>query len=232
MKVPIVIHTVAPSARTSRFVSAPAAVTKTKHLASRLQQNWMARHPNDTCSNGWVSLDDSLTSLSWLQNLNILKISTPTSSSGPSAAVQHDHKSSKSRTPSPVMHIQVGMANMVPINPKFESRLPLADTPPMYSTSTTGLEDYRTNPYIKPPFSYATLICMAMKETKKQKITLSSIYNWITENFIYYRMADPSWQVCWITWVTSWYRPWTIPVFIQSSLYPFFFVTSCLESTF
>ncbi|ESO89273.1 hypothetical protein LOTGIDRAFT_69660, partial [Lottia gigantea] len=50
------------------------------------------------------------------------------------------------------------------------------------------------NPYVKPPYSYATLIGMAMKETQKQKITLSAIYNWITDNFMYYRMADPSWQ--------------------------------------
>ncbi|EDV27968.1 uncharacterized protein TRIADDRAFT_17444, partial [Trichoplax adhaerens] len=46
----------------------------------------------------------------------------------------------------------------------------------------------------KPPYSYATLICMAMKESKKSKITLSAIYNWIRENFMYYRIADPSWQ--------------------------------------
>ena len=55
--------------------------------------------------------------------------------------------------------------------------------------------DYKNNPYVKPPYSYATLICMAMRETKTNKITLSGIYNWITENFVYYRNADPSWQV-------------------------------------
>ena len=36
---------------------------------------------------------------------------------------------------------------------------------------------------------------MAMKSCKKNKVTLSAIYNWITENFMFYRMADPSWQV-------------------------------------
>lgn len=35
-----------------------------------------------------------------------------------------------------------------------------------------------------------------MKSSKRQKVTLSAIYNWITEHFMYYRMADPSWQVC------------------------------------
>ncbi|XP_051877299.1 LOW QUALITY PROTEIN: forkhead box protein J1-B-like [Pristis pectinata] len=53
--------------------------------------------------------------------------------------------------------------------------------------------DYKTNPHVKPPYSYATLICMAMQASKKSKITLSAIYNWITDNFCYYRHADPSW---------------------------------------
>jgi len=54
--------------------------------------------------------------------------------------------------------------------------------------------DYKTVGDVKPPYSYASLICMAMK-TNKHKMTLSSIYKWIKENFLYYRNADPSWQV-------------------------------------
>ena len=44
--------------------------------------------------------------------------------------------------------------------------------------------DYMSDPNRKPPYSYATLICMAMRDTKKSKITLSAIYKWIRENFI------------------------------------------------
>ncbi|NWX21298.1 FOXJ1 protein, partial [Aegotheles bennettii] len=54
--------------------------------------------------------------------------------------------------------------------------------------------DYKTNPHVKPPYSYATLICMAMEASQKPKITLSSIYKWITDNFCYFRHADPTWQ--------------------------------------
>ncbi|XP_075678858.1 uncharacterized protein LOC113798834 isoform X1 [Dermatophagoides pteronyssinus] len=53
--------------------------------------------------------------------------------------------------------------------------------------------DYKMNGQIKPPYSYATLICMAMK-ANKNKMTLSSIYKWIKENFLYYQNADPNWQ--------------------------------------
>ncbi|NXT56955.1 FOXJ1 protein, partial [Pluvianellus socialis] len=54
--------------------------------------------------------------------------------------------------------------------------------------------DYKTNPHVKPPYSYATLICMAMEASKKPKITLAAIYKWITDNFCYFRHADPTWQ--------------------------------------
>uniref|UniRef100_A0A1A7YHE6 Forkhead box D2 n=1 Tax=Iconisemion striatum TaxID=60296 RepID=A0A1A7YHE6_9TELE len=52
----------------------------------------------------------------------------------------------------------------------------------------------RKSALVKPPYSYATLICMAMQASKKSKITLSCIYKWITDNFCYYRHADPTWQ--------------------------------------
>uniref|UniRef100_A0A8C0FSW4 Fork-head domain-containing protein n=1 Tax=Bubo bubo TaxID=30461 RepID=A0A8C0FSW4_BUBBB len=54
--------------------------------------------------------------------------------------------------------------------------------------------DYKTNPHVKPPYSYATLICMAMEASDKPRITLSAIYKWITNN-CYFRHADPTWQV-------------------------------------
>lgn len=54
---------------------------------------------------------------------------------------------------------------------------------------------YRTNKHVKPPYSYADLICMAMRDLRKSKITLSDIYSWIQDNFVFYQNADQSWQV-------------------------------------
>lgn len=59
---------------------------------------------------------------------------------------------------------------------------------------TININYYKKNGDKKPPFSYATLICMAMGKNGN-KMTLSAIYHWIRENFLYYRKADPSWQV-------------------------------------
>lgn len=59
---------------------------------------------------------------------------------------------------------------------------------------TININYYKKNGDKKPPFSYATLICMAMGRNGN-KMTLSAIYHWIRENFLYYRKAHPSWQV-------------------------------------
>ncbi|XP_050190421.1 forkhead box protein J1-like isoform X2 [Myiozetetes cayanensis] len=62
------------------------------------------------------------------------------------------------------------------------------------SSQLTGNINYKTNPHVRPPYSYATLICMAMEASKKPKITLSAICKWISDNFCYFQPADPTWQ--------------------------------------
>ena len=47
---------------------------------------------------------------------------------------------------------------------------------------------------VKPPYSYATLIIMSMKNNDSGKMTLSQIYQWISDNFIYYRKSRPTWH--------------------------------------
>ena len=102
-------------------------------------------------------LDDSLTSLQWLQEVKI--------------------------------NISNDVTSIVPPNspvPSTNSDDSRADD--LYEGMKQEIED-------KPPYSYATLICMAMKEANLPKMTLSSIYRWITDNFVYYKHADQSWQV-------------------------------------
>jgi hypothetical protein len=54
---------------------------------------------------------------------------------------------------------------------------------------------YRYDATTKPPYSYSQLIIMAMRESKCPKMTLQMIYDWIIENFIYFKKADTSWQI-------------------------------------
>ncbi|OBA22340.1 hypothetical protein METBIDRAFT_86941 [Metschnikowia bicuspidata var. bicuspidata NRRL YB-4993] len=46
----------------------------------------------------------------------------------------------------------------------------------------------------KPPYSYATLIGMAILSHPAKQLTLSQIYLWISETFKYYRREDVGWQ--------------------------------------
>ena len=48
---------------------------------------------------------------------------------------------------------------------------------------------------IKPPCSYATLIAQAILSTPEKALALAGIYDWIKENFSYYRFIEQTWQV-------------------------------------
>ncbi|CAL1543590.1 unnamed protein product [Lymnaea stagnalis] len=151
-------------------------------LARRFHQNWLAKHPQDSAGAN-VSLDDSLTSLGWLQNLKVSEITQPRQTAVSGYGLEINRQLIKQELPSPpVLTVQ---------QQRCEPHFQIGDTAP--SGGQTDV-DYKLNPFMKPPYSYASLICMAMKATRKNKITLSAIYKWITDNFIYYRHSDPSWQ--------------------------------------
>lgn len=135
--------------------------------------------------------DDSLTNLQWLQEFSFLPAPAP---EAPSASGQLG--------PSRVPQGSSGPASP-PAGDTAAEGMPLSMGKP--TSSGTGLlrppalapeaADYKTDARVKPPYSYATLICMAMRASQQAKLTLSAIYTWIMENFSYYRHAEPSWQV-------------------------------------
>ncbi|KAG8446076.1 hypothetical protein GDO86_013812 [Hymenochirus boettgeri] len=138
-----------------------------------------------------VNLDDSLTSLQWLQEFSIINANmgkTP-SSAGDSHGYRHLSGPGAPCSPLAADPACLGMPHTPgkPIS-SSTSRASHIGLQPMEDI------DYKTNPHVKPPYSYATLICMAMQASKKTKITLSAIYKWITDNFCYFRHADPTWQ--------------------------------------
>ncbi|XP_076025820.1 forkhead box protein J1-B [Genypterus blacodes] len=188
-------------------------------IADKFKRKWLTVYPDDPLSQtDSAPLDDSLTSLHWLQNFCILS-ADPERPSGtgpgcPSSQQQLYLKRlcfARGGTDSP---------SSPPAGDTAATGMPLYLGSPVTSgsDSTTGQTfancaqpgggythvpgqasppeevDYKSNPKVKPPYSYASLICMAMQASKQPKVTLSTIYNWITENFCYYRHAEPSWQ--------------------------------------
>ncbi|PSN32236.1 hypothetical protein C0J52_17242 [Blattella germanica] len=119
--------------------------------------------------------DVELTSLSWLHNHNIIPSLLPTPPSSPTP---------QNSTKSNLKFRHHDRTTLRPLKPAeiLESML-----------TEENLEDYRICGDHKPPYSYAALICMAMG-ANRNKMTLSAIYKWIRDNFLYYRNADPSWQ--------------------------------------
>ena len=46
----------------------------------------------------------------------------------------------------------------------------------------------------KPPYSYVNLITFAINSTPKKRMTLNEIYQWISDNFHFYRSAGNGWK--------------------------------------
>ncbi|MCJ8739507.1 hypothetical protein PDJAM_G00047950 [Pangasius djambal] len=144
------------------------------------------------------NLDDSLTSLQWLQEFSIL------SASGRQQVIStNQHQSNLSEKQlggeAPASPLAGDLASigmpLTPGKPTATAVPALCTLPSLVAHGHCPDEvDYKTNPHVKPPYSYATLICMAMQASKKSKITLSCIYKWITDNFCYFRHAEPTWQ--------------------------------------
>ena len=111
---------------------------------------------------------DDLTSLSWLHSLDMVGM------------VPH-----MSTPPTPPASPPLYGYNDPKRKQKEPPEEPVRQEPPI---------DYSKDGSKKPPYSYAALIGMAMKENGN-KMTLSAIYKWIKEHYIFYKTADPSWQV-------------------------------------
>ncbi|XP_062382418.1 forkhead box protein J1-A [Sardina pilchardus] len=151
-----------------------------------------------------LCLDDSLTSLQWLQEFSI--VSAPHAAlschhQGPLFAHHHHHHQPPALAgiDAPSSPLAGDPASMgTPLTPGKPTAAAFYRAPAGPLLVTHGHcpdeVDYKTDPRVKPPYSYATLICMAMQAAQQSKITLSHIYSWITHNFCYFRHADPTWQ--------------------------------------
>jgi len=60
----------------------------------------------------------------------------------------------------------------------------------------TSVSNYDTkrNLNSKPPYSFSVLIFMAIEASPRRRLPVKEIYNWIAENFPFYRRAPVGWR--------------------------------------
>lgn len=76
-------------------------------------------------------------------------------------------------------------------------QVPMRKAPnsPLDTSATLDKEEASNHRDGKPPYSYANLITFAINSSKNKKMTLSEIYQWICNEFPYYKDAGNGWKV-------------------------------------
>ena len=142
-----------------------------------------------------ATVDNSLTSLNWLPQFKIPIDGKADSActDGSAATIPHSTSSvtnsdSASSTESATQESEVE---------RDECFLPLSPIKRCVNQSA----EFERNPLRyeeypgKPPFSYTTIIYLAIRSCNKEKVMLGDIYQWIKDHFMYYRIAESTWQV-------------------------------------
>lgn len=120
-------------------------------------------------------LDHSLTSMEWLSRLSVNKQILNINSE-----IKDENKLNEVKTPS------------VSVNYTFAQRAE-PNRPIDLNAEYRGGDHSRREG--KPPYSYVNLITFAINSTPRRKMTLNEIYQWIAENFSYYKSAGNGWKV-------------------------------------
>ncbi|XP_029351920.1 hepatocyte nuclear factor 3-beta-like [Echeneis naucrates] len=99
-----------------------------------------------------------------------------------------------SQSPGAVMHAGAGMSPMSP--PPYG---PVPVMSPVYgpacSIRAREPKPYRRSyTHAKPPYSYISLITMAIQQSGTKMLTLNEIYQWIMDLFPFYRQNQQRWQ--------------------------------------
>ncbi|UJR10683.1 hypothetical protein I4U23_014877 [Adineta vaga] len=141
----------------------------------------LTTHNTNTPSrNSPTIFDDSLTNLSWLHDINILKRTIPTINSS---------ATTNKRKEQCISNTSVGSSSNGAVYP-----IDIDDNQHNDIDDDDQWKFYRTQPHAKPVYSYYQLILLAMKYSGYEKMSLTMIYEWILENFPYFKKMEQTWQ--------------------------------------
>ncbi|KAB5571284.1 hypothetical protein PHYPO_G00223220 [Pangasianodon hypophthalmus] len=71
--------------------------------------------------------------------------------------------------------------------------LPLSKMPPLPQFESPPISNLSSSP-AKPPYSFSSLIFMAIEDSPDKRLPVRGIYEWIVNNFPYYRTAPSGWR--------------------------------------
>ncbi|CAM9132799.1 unnamed protein product [Lampetra planeri] len=92
--------------------------------------------------------------------------------------------------------LQAGAVGPIPTSPpSYVSVMNPGFRPACRGTGFRVPRPYRRSPtHTKPPFSYISLISMALQQSASRMLRLSDIYRWIMDHFPFYRQNRQRWQ--------------------------------------
>uniref|UniRef100_A0A8C2Z8W4 Forkhead box A2 n=1 Tax=Cyclopterus lumpus TaxID=8103 RepID=A0A8C2Z8W4_CYCLU len=107
-----------------------------------------------------------------------------------------------SQSPGAMVQAGVGMTGLPPSMSSMSPPPPYGSVPvmsPVYGQAC-GIRSREPKPYrrsythAKPPYSYISLITMAIQQSGSKMLTLNELYQWITDLFPFYRQNQQRWQ--------------------------------------
>ncbi|XP_050538358.1 forkhead box protein N2-like isoform X2 [Daktulosphaira vitifoliae] len=159
------------------FISVPASIFPTREGQLSSEDVSIGDDEKDKCNSSTVSHeDDDLTSLSWLNNKNLLKGVHELPKSDYVDDASCDSKSSNSKSRSPIRCWST------------------VSTLSKISALRSSSYDPKIHIESKPPYSFSCLIFMAIEDSPKKALPVKDIYEWIVEHFPYYKNAPTGWK--------------------------------------
>lgn len=149
---------------------------------------------SSTSSNN--SADDELTNLTWLQDNNLLQNMTHND------IIASSENSSTKLTNQKEDNENVSPSKPLPLLDKDQIKeVDLKNNTITTSSGTTlpcSVPPVKYNPHLhtqtKPPYSFSSLIFMAIESSPSKALPVKEIYNWITKNFPYYESVPDGWK--------------------------------------
>ena len=147
----------------------------------------------NSTANSSSSNDDELTNLTWLQDNNLLQNmthnesdeSTSSEASGRVFKEDDENLSPKPTSAKAAENKKTGPESNV-ITTSSGITIPRSVAPvrydPLFHTQT------------KPPYSFSSLIFMAIESSPIKALPVKDIYAWIAKNFPFYKMAPDGWK--------------------------------------